>query len=399
MMSLKDITDEKEFIIELAKRIIPVKSISPASGGQGESERADLLVSILKELGYEDSVRYDVEDKAGFKRSSIIEKVGNFDRTLWLVSHIDTVPDGDPNLWTRAPFQATVEGNRIYGRGTSDDGQAVFLSLLLLKRLDRSKLKMNLGLAFVADEEVGSVYGIQYLLDKNIFKKDDLIIVPDAGSMDGMELEIAEKSIVWIKFTVNGRQYHASMPSNAISAARDGMEFMLSIDKMLHSKYTSKDDTFNFPYSTFEPTKHEKNVDNINTIPGKEVFYMDCRILPSYDVDSVVDDISREISEFERTHKSKIKMEFVQREQAPVPTSKDSEVVTRLVKALSSRGGEPKVVGIGGGTCAAFFRRLGYEAVVWSTTVPDVAHQVDEYVIIDQILQDRETIEKMVYSD
>ena len=398
-MNLKDITDEKEFIIELAKRIIPVKSISPASGGQGESQRADLLVSILKELGYEDSVRYDVEDKMGFKRSSVIEKVGNFDRTLWLVSHIDTVPDGDPNLWTRPPFQATVEGNRIYGRGTSDDGQAVFLSLLLLKKLDKSKLKMNLGLAFVADEEVGSVYGIQYLLDKNIFKKDDLIIVPDAGSMDGMELEIAEKSIVWIKFTVNGRQYHASMPSNAISAARDGMEFMLSVDKMLHSKYTDKDDTFNFPYSTFEPTKHEKNVDNINTIPGKEVFYMDCRILPNYDVDSVVDDISREISEFERTHKSKIKMEFVQREQAPVPTSRDSEVVTRLVKALTSRGGEPKVVGIGGGTCAAFFRRLGYDAVVWSTTVPDVAHQVDEYVIIDQILQDRETIEKLVYSE
>ncbi len=398
-MNLKDITDEKEFIIELAKRIIPVKSISPASGGQGESQRADLLVSILKELGYEDSVRYDVEDKMGFKRSSVIEKVGNFDRTLWLVSHIDTVPDGDPNLWTRPPFQATVEGNRIYGRGTSDDGQAVFLSLLLLKKLDKSKLKMNVGLAFVADEEVGSVYGIQYLLDKNIFKKDDLIIVPDAGSMDGMELEIAEKSIVWIKFTVNGRQYHASMPSNAISAARDGMEFMLSVDKMLHSKYTDKDDTFNFPYSTFEPTKHEKNVDNINTIPGKEVFYMDCRILPNYDVDSVVDDISREISEFERTHKSKIKMEFVQREQAPVPTSRDSEVVTRLVKALSSRGGEPKVVGIGGGTCAAFFRRLGYDAVVWCTTVPDVAHQVDEYVIIDQILQDRETIEKLVYSE
>ncbi len=69
------------------------------------------------------------------------------------------------------------------------------------------------------------------------------------------------------------------------------------------------------------------------------------------------------------------------------------------MKALSSRGGEPKVVGIGGGTCAAFFRRLGYDAVVWSTTVPDVAHQVDEYVIIDQILQDRETIEKLVYSE
>ena len=398
-MSLKDISSENEFIIELAKRMIPEKSISPASGGTGESKRADLIVSMLKELGYEDSVRYDVEDGSGFTRSSVIEKVGNFEKTLWLVSHIDTVPDGDPNLWTRAPFQATVEGDRIYGRGTSDDGQAVFLSLLLLKRLDRFRLKMNLGLAFVADEEVGSKYGIQYLLDKNLFKKEDLIIVPDSGSLDGMELEIAEKSILWIKFTVNGRQYHASMPDNAISASRDGMEFILAIDKMLHSKYTDKDETFDYPYSTFEPTKHDKNVDNINTIPGKEVFYVDCRILPHYDVDNVIDDISREISEFEREHKSKIKMEFVQKEQAPVPTSSDAEVVKKLIGALSGRKGEPKAIGIGGGTCAAFFRRIGFPAVVWCTNVPGVAHQVDEYLIIDHILQDAETVENMVYSE
>ncbi|MHB1622366.1 MAG: M20 family metallo-hydrolase [Cuniculiplasma sp.] len=397
-MKLLEITDHKEFLIEIAKRIIPVRSISPASGGKGESDRADLIVDILKELGYENPVRFDVEDSSGFKRSSVIQKVGNYSKTLWLVSHIDTVPDGDPNLWSRPPFETTVEGNRIYGRGTSDDGQAIFLSLLLLKELNPSKLKMNIGLAFVADEEVGSRYGIQYLLEKNLFKKDDLIIVPDAGSMDGMELEIAEKSILWVKFTVKGKQYHASMPNNAISAARDGMEFMLELDKKLHSKYTDKDDTFNYPYSTFEPTKHEKNVDNVNTIPGKEVFYLDCRILPHYDIDNVIDEISMQISEFERTHKTKISMEFIQKEQAPIPTSKDSEVVVELIKALSQRGGEPRTVGIGGGTCAAFFRRLGYDAVVWSTTVPDVAHQVDEYVIIDQILQDNETIQKIIYN-
>ncbi len=389
--------DDRDFIVEVAKRIIPVKSISPASGGTGESERAKVIQDILGELGYPNPSVYSTEDEKGVERVSLILKVGNLEKTLWLVSHTDTVPEGDLKLWTKNPFEITVEGNKIYGRGTSDDGQAIFLSLLLLKHLKPEELKYNLGLAFVADEEVGSKYGIQYLLEQNIFKNDDLIYVPDSGTEDGMDIEVAEKSILWLQFTINGKQYHASMPQNAINANRDGMEFMLRIDRMLHRKYNAKDEIFNYPYSTFEPTKHLKNVDNINTIPGREVFYMDCRVLPQYDLDSIVDDINMEIAEFEQSHKSKVIMEFVQREQAPHPTSPQSEAVKLLVDALAKRGGTPRVVGIGGGTCAAFFRRKGMNAVVWSTTMPDVAHQADEYCIIDHILLDRETIELMIY--
>ncbi|EQD59460.1 succinyl-diaminopimelate desuccinylase / N-acetylornithine deacetylase, partial [mine drainage metagenome] len=160
---------------------------------------------------------YVTTDNQNFERPSLILKVGNKEKTAWIVSHIDTVPEGDPKLWTREPFSVTVEGNSIYGRGTSDDGQAVFLSMLLLRRIKEriNDLQYNLGIAFVADEEVGSAYGIQFLLEKNIFKKEDLIFVPDAGSTDGMDIEIAEKSILWMKFLVNGKQYHASMPQNA----------------------------------------------------------------------------------------------------------------------------------------------------------------------------------------
>ncbi len=389
--------DDRDFIVEVARRIIPVRSISPASGGTGESERARVIKDILGELGYQNASVYSTEDEKGIERVSLILKVGNLEKTLWLVSHTDTVPEGDLKLWTKNPFEITVEGNKIYGRGTSDDGQAIFLSLLLLKHLKPEELKYNLGLAFVADEEVGSKYGIQYLLEQNIFKNDDLIYVPDSGTEDGMDIEVAEKSILWLQFTINGKQYHASMPQNAINANRDGMEFMLRIDRMLHRKYIAKDEIFNYPYSTFEPTKHLKNVDNINTIPGREVFYMDCRVLPQYDLDNIIDDINMEIAEFEQSHKSKVIMEFVQREQAPHPTSPQSEAVKLLMDALAKRGGTPRVVGIGGGTCAAFFRRKGMNAVVWCTTMPDVAHQADEYCIIDHILSDRETIELMIY--
>ncbi len=391
-MSLFDM-NEKEFIIELANRIIPVKSISPASGGEGETKRVEVIESILKELGYLNFTRYSVKDTFGYERPSVVLKIGNKPKTVWIVSHIDTVPEGDLKLWTKNPFAVTVDGDRIYGRGTSDDGQAIFLSMLLLRRLKgkENDQAYSLGLAFVADEEVGSQWGIQYLLEKNIFRKEDLIFVPDAGSSTGMDIEIAEKSILWMKFTVNGKQYHASMPQNSINSARDGMEFILGLDKMLHEKYNEKNDIFNYPYSTFEPTKHEKNVDNVNTIPGRDVFYMDCRILPDIDIDNVIDEVNLQIVNFEQTHSSRIRLELVQKEQAAVPTSPDSEVAVKLVEALRKRGEEPKVYGIGGGTCAAFFRRKGMSAVVWSTTIPEVAHQADEYCELDHILKDADT--------
>ncbi len=390
----------REEIIRYAKRILPVRAISPESGGIGESARADEICKILTENGLNDFQRYDTSDKNDVVRSNVVIKIGKAERTLWLIAHIDTVPVGDRNLWTRDPFSATVEENRIYGRGSSDDGQAVFLSLLLARELKDKELKYNLGIAFVADEEVGSVYGIQYLLKQGIFKKDDLILVPDSGSEDGLDVEVAEKSILWIKFTVKGKQYHASRPDNAINAGRESMKFILELDSMLHEKYTAKDEIFNYPYSTFEPTKHEKNVDNVNTIPGLETIYMDCRILPKYDLDNVIDDISNCIRDFEKDSKAHISFEFMQKEQAPVSTSPESDIVKVLSESIRKiKGSEPRIVGIGGGTCAAFFRHDGMDAVVWSTTVPEVAHQADEYCIIDHIIGDFKILENILLKD
>lgn len=390
--------EEKKFIVETAERIIPVKSISPESGGKGESDRADVIAGLLKDLGFPGFSRYDIEDRDGVKRSSLVLKTGYNEKTFWIVAHIDTVPEGDLSLWSKDPFKITLEDGKIYGRGTSDNGQAILLSLLLLKNLKKDELKYNLGIAFVADEEMGSKYGIQYLLEKDIFRQDDLILVPDAGIEGGDEIEVAEKSILWLKFKISGKQYHASMPFNAINASREGMKFMLEIDRHLHEKFNNTVDIFSPPYSTFEPTKHDKNVDNINTIPGVDVQYMDCRILPRYDLDVVLDQIDMKIREFEKTSSAKISYEVVQKEQAPSPTPENSEIVAELKESLMKvRGLNPRIVGIGGGTCAAYFRKKGFDAAVWSTTVADCAHKPDEYMVLDHVIMDRDVIEKILY--
>ena len=394
--SLQD--KEKKFIVDIARRIIPIRSISPESGGKGESERADELCKILDEMGFKGYSRYDVEDKGGFRRSSVVLKSGRKEKTLWIVANIDTVPEGDLSLWTRSPFTVTLEKDRIYGRGTSDNGQAILLSMLLLKNLRKDELNYNLGIAFVADEEMGSNYGIQHLLEKDIFREGDLIIVPDAGTEEGNEVEVAEKSILWLKIKTTGKQYHASMPFNAINAPREGIKFLLELDRHLHEKFKDSVDIFSPPYSTFEPTKHEKNVDNINTIPGVDVQYMDCRILPGYDLVVVMDQIELKMREFEKDSKAKISYEVIQKEQAPARTPENAEIVERLIKSIrKTRNIEPKVIGIGGGTCAAYFRKKGFDAAVWCTTVAESAHKPDEYMILDHVLKDRDVIEDILY--
>lgn len=390
--------EEKKYIVEVAGRLIPIRSISPESGGKGEADRADELCKILEEMGIKNYSRYDMEDDTGAKRSSVLVKAGYQPKTLWIIAHIDTVPEGDRTLWSKPPFKVTLENDRIFGRGVSDNGQAIMLSLLLLKNLRKDDLKYNIGVAFVADEETGSKFGIQNLLEKEIFTKEDLILVPDSGKETGDEIEVAEKSILWIRFTISGKQYHASMPFNAINASREGMKFMLELDTFLHEKFKDTVDIFLPPYSTFEPTKHDKNVDNINTIPGVDVQYMDCRILPRYDLDVVLDQIRLKIREFEKNSRAKISFEAVQKEQAPPPTSQKSEIVTRLKEAIKSkRGIEPNVIGIGGGTCAAYFRKKGFDAAVWCTTVAECAHKPDEYMILDHVLMDRDVVESILY--
>jgi len=104
---------------------------------------------------------------------------------------------------------------------------------------------------------------------------------------------------MWLKFKVMGKQTHASMPGSGINAHKIGMMFALSVDEALHDNFSDRDELFEPPFSTFEITKKEANVENINTIPGSDVFYMDMRILP----DENLDDILRIIDEI-RTYSS-----------------------------------------------------------------------------------------------
>jgi len=390
----KEIERMRNEMTETLMELVRVPAIAPQSGGDGESKRAEKLVQILKTMGFADIRHVDADDERvpSRKRPNLIAYLnGETKERLWIITHLDVVPAGEEALWTvTKPFDPIVKDGKIYGRGTEDNLQEMIASIYAAKALKNLgiKPKRTVALCFVADEENGSKFGIQYLIRQHLFEKNDLVVVPDGGNGDGSFIEIAEKSALWLKISTFGKQAHASRPSDGLNANRVGMEFALALDKMLHEKYPARDDYFEPPESTFEPTKKEKNVDAVNIVPGEDFTYFDCRILPRFDVEEVLKEINMLAATFEKKTGARITIEVVSKTVAPQPTDANAKIVTMLREAVETiRGIKAKVGGIGGGTCAAYFRRVGIPAVVWSTA-DEMAHQPNEYARIDNMVND-----------
>jgi succinyl-diaminopimelate desuccinylase len=393
----RDAKKMKDFFVGMLR----VNAVNPRMGGPGEAERAQYIRSFLEGEGFR-VLSVDVPDlgcKGGTRPNLCVVLDGeDRSRTLWFLSHMDTVPEGARDQWNSDPFEPVVRDGKIFARGAEDNGQSLVASLFAvreLKQLGVRGLPFNVGSWCVADEEFGSAFGVKYLLEHEYFKPNDLIVVPDAGTPDGAAIEIAEKNLLWFRVTTRGKQVHASLPNKGKNAHRIGMKLALRLDEIYHEKYTKRDELFDEPASTFEPTKVDANVPNVNTVPGVDSFYYDCRVLPEYSLDEVLKDTNSVIEEFRRTHAGDISLEIINREDAG-PATKSSSEVARLMEASVQRmtGKRASFIGIGGQTVGNLFRKKGLETAVWST-VDDVPHEPNEYSKIENLISDTKVFAAM----
>jgi len=374
-------------------RMLRINAVNPRMGGPGEIDRANFIQSFLEGEGFDVS-RVDAPD-SGYKRGvrpNICTRLEGADKrkTLWFLAHMDTVPEGSAELWNSDPFEPKIEGGKIFARGAEDNGQSLVSSLFALRELKSlgERLPFNVGAWFVADEECGSNYGVKYLLEHFSFSAGDLIVVPDAGSPKGTDIEIAEKNLLWFKVTTRGKQVHASLPAKGKNAHRLGMKLALALDESLHRQYPRRNDLFDDPSSTFEPTKVDPNVPNVNTIPGVDAFYFDCRVLPEYSLDSVLSDINASLRDFTSQYGADVSLEIIQRDDAGPATSPTSEIARLVEKAISRvTKKQSQFVGIGGQTVGNLFRKKGIPTAVWST-VDEVGHEPNEYSRIANLISD-----------
>ena len=390
-------------MVEALARLCRKPAISPHNGGLGEEAKIHELEAIISELGLKNiSLKIERVDDAksptGNRPSLFLECPGKKAQRLCILTHIDVVPEGDRSSWTLDPFNPEVRGSRLYGRGVSDNGTCLISSLFALKALQNAGVENNytIFLSFVADEEMGSHYGLEPLLERNLFKSDDLVVVPDSGNDAGDFIEIAEKAMWKLSFEVIGKQVHASLPNKGINACRVANMLAYEVDEALNKAFPQENKTFDPPFSTFEPTRRFANVPATNIIPGRERFEFDCRVLPEVSLDDAFEVVEKIRKDIEQRTGAKIILE-VDRTDAATPTNPDDEICKLLVKNVREVFGiEPVTGGIGGGTFAALFRRKGIPAVVWSQECGGVAHQPDEFTEIKYLVNNAKVFALMM---
>ena len=396
--------DEKELLEILESRrlqmandlaeISHIPAINPRMNGKGEYKRMLWIREQLEAAGMRCEV-IEVPDNIvdeGVRLNLYTTFPGSEDtsKTLWFIAHVDTVDTGDLAMWKTDPLDPQIKDGRIYGLGCEDNTQSVIVLMHLAKLMQETGLqaKCNVSFLFVSDEEIASEYGLRALIDRGFFSENDEALVPDGGNSNGDFVEIAEKSRVWLRFMVYGKQGHAAFPHLGINACSAGMHLGVEIEDTLKRKFDYSDPLFNPPYSTFELTQKFSNVSSPNILPGEDIFIMDMRILPKYTVDEVIDCIRGITDKYESDIPGiTVKMEFIIRADAPRPTLETSTVVQNLMVVLKARGVNARYGGIGGGTCAAFLRAQNIPAVVWSH-VDEMCHQPNEYVVIDNLVKD-----------
>jgi len=384
----------RDEMIKMQMDLIAIPALGPESGGDGENEKAAFIVEYLKNNGFNDIREFNAPDErvSPGVRPNVIAKVPGKRRkvTVWLLTHMDIVPPGELNLWHGDPYRGYVKDGKIYGRGAEDNQQDLVASLFAARSFIDEGItpESSIGLGFVSDEETGSAKGLGYLIENHgdLFKKSDIIVVPDFGNDEGSAIEVAEKSILWLRFRTAGKQCHASRPALGRNAFAAASHLVVALKK-LSTVFDDTNPIYYPPESTFEPTKKEANIPNINTIPGDDVFYLDCRVLPSYNLNDIVATIRSTADDIAKRFDVAIEITPIQRIQAPPPTPSDAPVVGALQEAIRDiYGVDASAVGIGGGTVAAYFRKKGIPVAVWSRLC-EMAHQPNEYCRIDNMIR------------
>jgi acetylornithine deacetylase len=204
-----------------------LKLIAIPSHDGRETAAQEAVAAWMAEAGVEPDVwpidlgelRRHPHYSAEVERDEALGVVGRIEgsgggRDLLLNGHIDVVPVGDEPAWTVPPWQGTVRGGRIYGRGAVDMKGGLCCALAAARAVRDAGLRLRgrLLVASVAGEEDGGV-GTLALLERG-YRADGAVITEPTA----LRVVTAQAGSYMFRLTVEGKAAHGSVREEGVSA-------------------------------------------------------------------------------------------------------------------------------------------------------------------------------------
>ena len=153
---------------------------------------AELVAGLAEQTGVFESVtisraKVGATDVLGQPAVLATRKARNGKPTILLYAHHDVQPQGKDEEWETKPFEPTVKGDRLYGRGTADDKAGVIAHLAAIRALVETvgpDLDLGLVLFIEGEEEWGSGSFANFLEQHRAELSSDVIVVADSDNWD-----------------------------------------------------------------------------------------------------------------------------------------------------------------------------------------------------------------------
>eukprot|EP00928_Gymnodinium_smaydae_P015281 TRINITY_DN15620_c0_g1_i2.p1 TRINITY_DN15620_c0_g1~~TRINITY_DN15620_c0_g1_i2.p1 ORF type:complete len:536 (-),score=128.78 TRINITY_DN15620_c0_g1_i2:206-1813(-) len=299
--------DTKEFV-ELMRKLIGESKFlqnNPRLGITPEEKRA--ANHVLRELEPLSKAHggpliiEELEYKKGRTNLKVVYPGTTDATTAFVGSHFDVVP-ANAEDWDKDPFALTVEGDKLFGRGTTDCLGHVAVLTCFLKQLAlaRPQLKRSIVILFIAGEEGGE-------------KGVGVDCVVDAGKID----ECKKGPVYWIdcadsqpccgssgmlswSLKCHGRLFHSGFPHKGINSIELASEALSIVQERFYEDFPPNPSETAYNFSTgshMKPTQVECAKGSLNQICPECTISGDIRLSPFYEVEDVVKAIEQYVQD------------------------------------------------------------------------------------------------------
>ena len=141
-----------------------IRQPSVSAKQEGIEECARLVKKILSKSGIHSEILRMKKGVAPIVYGEIKSKKKN-SKTLLFYNHYDVQPAEPFDLWEYPPFEGKLKGNKIFGRGATDDKGELITRIKAVEAFLKTKGDVPCNIKFVieGEEEIGSPHIDQYL--------------------------------------------------------------------------------------------------------------------------------------------------------------------------------------------------------------------------------------------
>ena len=351
------------------------------------------VANYLRRLFEQHGLTADVQP-FGEQRANLIVEVGAGKPILGITGHMDTVALGDEGKWRHAPLSATIEGDRLYGRGAADMKSGLAAQVIaLIELVESGTLTGHVRFIATAGEEYGTP-GANRLEEAGVAKDLDALVV---GEPTSGNVIYAHSGSYNYRIVSTGQAVHSSEPERGQNALEPLVDFALA----------ERDLFFDVPDDPcLGPLKHSVTIiqggEQVNTIPDYAELRGNIRPTLRFDNDHVTARLQAAVDRLNQEGAAHLTLEVLH-SWRPVASDPNGDFVKRALQASQEAFAKypwmtPELGVIHGATDASVFVKHHHDLPVILLGADDwnISHQVNEYTTLSSFEATIEAYKRLI---